>query len=446
MNPSKHITNFAGGLLALTALSGTILSSPLTSASNSAENNIQITVPVSCNLSSSTTTNHTATVDAGTYRSEIGESTITATCNDSEGFAIYAIGYTGEDYGNNTLKHTTDNTLSIASGTATSGATSNWAMKLTAVSGTYTPTIETTYQSYATVPTNYTKVASKDSSTDTVTGASFKSTYAAFISPTQHTGTYEGKVKYTLVHPITESAPLSRPVNRQFSVTYDAGNEGDAHFGDDTTVTTNTVIYDTVCDSEEREYSISKTPNIDDIGNKVSSLSVSNINDEIYDDITIPGASKLKIVLNYDVLFNEENPWDEFYGKYQKGFIWIDSGSYSAVYYGTGAQTIYIDGNSVEIGFYQDSSVTISQDHDYGYFAQIYPLDENDEETTWIEYSSCTFEEISGEYMTPTKSRSFLAGWGLTDAIDYAYQYPELMEYVLKYETSGTTVYAAWFE
>ena len=61
------------------------------------------------------------------YTDDIGESTITAICNDSAGFAIYAIGYSNDEYGNNTLVNTTTPTQTIASGTATSGATSNWA-------------------------------------------------------------------------------------------------------------------------------------------------------------------------------------------------------------------------------------------------------------------------------------------------------------------------------
>ena len=212
MGQYKHIINLTGGaLLGLTVTSGLLLSSPLASADNSAVNNVRITIPISCNLSSTSTTAHTATIDAGTYRNDIGESTITATCNDSGGFAIYAIGYSGDVHGDNTLINTTNENQTIASGTATSGATSNWAMKLTAVTGTYEPTIESAFQNYTTIPIVYTKVASHDSTTDQTTGANFKSTYAAYIAPTQYAGTYEGKVKYTLVHPTTESAPPSRP-------------------------------------------------------------------------------------------------------------------------------------------------------------------------------------------------------------------------------------------
>ena len=218
----KRTINYTtGALSALTLLSALLLSSPSVSADTSATNDVEITVPISCNLASSTTTAHTATIDAGTYRNDIGESTITATCNDSGGFAIYAIGYSNDTHGNNTLINTTNSTQTIATGTATSGATSNWAMKLTAIDGTYTPTIvgstldsekeQSTpdFSNYIDIPSTYTKVAYRNSNTDQSTGANFKSTYAAYIAPTQYAGTYEGKVKYTLVHPASEEAPIA---------------------------------------------------------------------------------------------------------------------------------------------------------------------------------------------------------------------------------------------
>lgn len=79
----------------------------------------------------------TASVDSGTYKDNIGKTTIKATCNDSQGFSIYAIGYTNEEYGNTVLKPTTLDSPQndIATGTATNGDTSNWAMKLTAGNG-----------------------------------------------------------------------------------------------------------------------------------------------------------------------------------------------------------------------------------------------------------------------------------------------------------------------
>ena len=178
---------------------------------------INVTIPVACSLTSVVDSAHTTTVENSAYEDEVGETTFKVFCNDAEGFAVYAVGYTNDTFGNNTLKPTNlASSYAIATGTATSGDTSNWAMKLTAVTGIYAPTIHSTeensntysFTSYHTIPSEYTKVASYSSNTDATTGSSFKSTYAVYASPTQPADSYTGKVKYTIVHPASETAPI----------------------------------------------------------------------------------------------------------------------------------------------------------------------------------------------------------------------------------------------
>ena len=189
-----------------------------TYADTSVVDEITIDIPASCSLTNTVGSAHTATIETGVYQENIGETTFKVFCNDSEGFAVYAVGYTNDEFGNNTLKPAmVDNSNAVATGTATSGNTSNWAMKLSAVSGTYAPTIHSTeensntysFTSYHTIPSEYTKVASYSSNTDVTTGSSFKSTYAAFISQTQLADSYTGKVKYTVVHPANADVPMS---------------------------------------------------------------------------------------------------------------------------------------------------------------------------------------------------------------------------------------------
>ena len=85
-------------------------------------------------------------------------------------------------------------------------------MKLaTPASATYAITLDNDFNNYHAVPNEYTKVAHRDSGTDTgetAKGAELTTTYAAYISKTQPAGTYSGKVIYTLVHPSTEPAPV----------------------------------------------------------------------------------------------------------------------------------------------------------------------------------------------------------------------------------------------
>ena len=197
---------------------------------NASAGNIAATAAVSvgnaCSMTANTTSAHNATLMPGMYSvsyndgsgtpyaNGIGSTTLTTICNDNDGYAIYAVGYTGNTTtsGNTNLVGTTTG-ATIATGTNTSGDTSNWAMKLTKVTDTsvsYNPnnlTIESdtngTYSNYHIVPSDYTKVASYSSTTDTTKGSKLTTTYAAYIGPSQAADTYVGQVKYVLVHPST---------------------------------------------------------------------------------------------------------------------------------------------------------------------------------------------------------------------------------------------------
>ncbi len=198
-----------------------MLGSNTVSADDSVVDEVTVNVPVSCTMTGTGMNSHTAEINNGTYQANIGTTTLKAYCNDSNGFSIYAIGFTGDQYtGEDHTKLIGANTnQKIATGTATSAGNpdiSNWAMKLTAVSSptpTYPITLDNGYGSYSAVPSTYAKVAHRDSGTDVGTnaeGSTLTTTYAAYISRTQVADTYEGKVKYTLVHPVNET-----PVQQQ---------------------------------------------------------------------------------------------------------------------------------------------------------------------------------------------------------------------------------------
>ena len=232
------ITNI---LITITLLSGTILASTLVSADNdSIVDEINITVPVSCTISGTGMNTHNANISNGLYVPDIGTTTLHAFCNDNEGFAIYAAGYTGNEVGgtnsNKLVGTNASGNATIESGTATTAGSpdiSNWAMKLAIsqdsgdTTGTNAFTIDSApnvalpseaesgatqvpFSSYHVVPNEYTKVAHKNSGTDmteTTGGVKLTTTYAAYISKTQAADTYSGQVIYTLVHPANNSAP-----------------------------------------------------------------------------------------------------------------------------------------------------------------------------------------------------------------------------------------------
>ncbi len=197
-------------LSAITILSGIVLSSTAFADSNIAQDNVSVNVPVSCTMNGTGMTSHTANIPNGTYESEIGTTTLKSFCNDSQGFAIYAIGYTNEEYGNTTLIGASGG-QTIVTGTATTTGNpdvSNWAVKLaTDSTATYPLTLDNSFNAYSDIPSTYTKVAHRDSGTDlgsSATGAELTTTYAAYISKGQKADTYNGKVKFTLVHPSSE--------------------------------------------------------------------------------------------------------------------------------------------------------------------------------------------------------------------------------------------------
>ena len=111
----------------------------------------------------------------------------------------------------------------IATATTVMTGTSSWAMKLATSGSSYLPVIVGStgdlekesstpdFSNYVAVPTEYTRVAYRNSATDVGTGAlgsSLTTTYRVYVSPVQPAGTYIGQVKYTLVHPST-AAPAT---------------------------------------------------------------------------------------------------------------------------------------------------------------------------------------------------------------------------------------------
>ena len=90
------------GLVGITILSGVFLMSSYsyaTSDNTDIVDEINITVPISCTMSGTGMTSHTANMSNGSYTPNIGTTTLKVFCNDTEGFAIFAAGYTGDEIG-----------------------------------------------------------------------------------------------------------------------------------------------------------------------------------------------------------------------------------------------------------------------------------------------------------------------------------------------------------
>ena len=135
-------------------------------------------------------------------------STVEAVCNNPNGLAVYARGESTNDIATRNRLVGTDPNNYIATGTATSGDTSAWAMKLTTNSADTTKlTIESAFSNYTAVPNTYTKVASFANGTTSNAGAKMVTNYAVYPAVTQVADTYTGRVIYTVVNPATAGGP-----------------------------------------------------------------------------------------------------------------------------------------------------------------------------------------------------------------------------------------------
>ncbi len=180
------------------------------SADTASSDDITLKLDVACTVSSVVTSPHSALdMNVGQYKTDIGNTDISVFCNDNNGYSVYAIGNSNSTDGNSDLISNINENYNIHTGTNTTG-NSSWAMKLTAGTGTSSettpPNIVNGYNNYSLIPNNYTLVATRPSGTSmnpdtSASGSYFSTTYAIYAASTQPAGTYNGKVKYVMVHP-----------------------------------------------------------------------------------------------------------------------------------------------------------------------------------------------------------------------------------------------------
>ena len=113
--------------------------------------------------------------------------TLKVTCNDASGWNVKAVG--SSNGSPVTSMAASGSGTPIVTGTATSGATSNWMFK---VAGTGTVA---GFQAWSAVPATATKVATGSTA---VSEGAINTGYQVWVSATQEADTYTGKVTYTV--------------------------------------------------------------------------------------------------------------------------------------------------------------------------------------------------------------------------------------------------------
>ena len=198
---------------------------------------ITVALPITCTFNADGTSTGSAIADVDYASVNVTNGSLTNTenhsawsttynvyCNNSQGWAVYAVGSSATTKGNaaTAMAPTTNaGSNAIATGTATSGADANWAFKVAApVVGspnTNKAAVATGYDTYIAVPASYTKVVSSDPAAEGDPNAQtiaagegrFTTGYQVYIGTATKADTYTGKVTYKLVNPASAAAPGS---------------------------------------------------------------------------------------------------------------------------------------------------------------------------------------------------------------------------------------------
>lgn len=183
-------------LIVTGAIAATLTAMPVNGVFADVTDTVQITINSSCTIGGTTSTSgagksFTKAMTNGSLQTWDATSStggkIVVSCNAANGWNVKAVG-SGAGTPVTSMKPTGSGTP-IATGTATSGATSNWAFKLAGTN------VVSGYTSFKAVPATATKVAGASASTSEET---IYTGYRVWISATQQADSYQGRVTYTV--------------------------------------------------------------------------------------------------------------------------------------------------------------------------------------------------------------------------------------------------------
>ena len=183
-------------VILLATMLGLLVSVEATQVYAAQKTDVSVEVAASCTIASSGHM-HIGTLAPATFQN-IGEDTsFDVTCNDKEGYVIYAVGISGDKEGTTDMIGSGDNT--IATGTAKEGEIANWSFKLSNPSEGMT--IQPGFDNYSVIPASKTAVIKRMATTQETGVDHFNATYGVYVATATPADTYEGKVLYTVFHP-----------------------------------------------------------------------------------------------------------------------------------------------------------------------------------------------------------------------------------------------------
>lgn len=185
-----------------TVASGAALSSGGTLAVTSGSKTAAVTVTSACSFSS--VSGNVANLDVtpgGISNTQDSDRSSVVSCNNPLGFEVQAVGFApdadhAEGYEGNTAMYGPNGTIP----TGTSGTDSYWSFKTRVIHATTTATVTPGYGEYSEVPDTAVKILDVAGATGSSVMGIFRTDYQAHVSASQPTGSYSGKVKYTIVN------------------------------------------------------------------------------------------------------------------------------------------------------------------------------------------------------------------------------------------------------
>ncbi len=279
----------------------------------------------------------------------------------------------------------TDNKISGLSGDTTTTLSDNsWGLSLTAPENQSSNT-------WRAIPTSADNALTLKTTTGETTDHDETTVYyGVYLSPDAPHGTYTGTINYVAVANIATDG---------FTVNYHSNG---LYFDEEQTVDTNTVVYANACEKQlayvGNNYQVSHTDNIDDEGNQDGSYEENNYTFHTY---TLEGADKVKVDIEYDIsagtviaiyegeVNTETSEMPRFYVFFQGDLSKSGNGTY------------FFDGPTVTLAIAYMN--TIENDHNYGYFAKLYPVYDDlrdDAEYTYIN-GMCEWKAVKGQYIEP---------------------------------------------
>lgn len=173
----------------------------------------------SCSISANPGLNKVTDVAPGQYVETIDSTILSMSCSENIDYSIYATGYSGGKYGDNTLQayidEKRDPDKDVESGTATTGNKSNWAMRVISDGLTIESDGDGSFTLPHIIPTGNQKIATYEASMEQEV-STLEASYSLYAALSQASGSFNATIAYTLIPGISDV------IDSEYTIEYNA--------------------------------------------------------------------------------------------------------------------------------------------------------------------------------------------------------------------------------